>query len=365
MPPKQPERWRWHLKVALASAIAGASRLQQHATRAREQRRPLILGYHRVVENFAEVARTEMPSMLISRRMFEQHIDWVGRTFRFITLDEIGEHMLAGAPFIEPVAAVTFDDGYRDVHEHALPVLKRKGIPAAMFVVTNLVGQPSWQIHDKLYHLMDKAFATWSDPQKRLFDVLTALQIPAAIIFRNRSAFNSSMSATATMLPALSQMEVARVMTAIEASVGNGVAHIPQSLTWPMIHEMRRSGFTIGSHTKTHAWLPTESADVVWDELEGSKRALEEHLGEPVNHFAYPGGHFTPAVVEALSRAGYQFAYTACPHREPKHPQLTIERLLLSEGSSTDADGEFSSAVFNCQVHDLWPPARRCERLHA
>ena len=172
MPPKQAERWRWHLKVALASAIAGASRLQQHATRAREQRRPLILGYHRVVENFAEVARTEMPSMLISRRMFEQHIDWIGRTFRFVTLDEIGEHMLAGAPFIEPVAAVTFDDGYRDVHEHALPVLKRKGIPAAMFVVTNLVGQPSWQIHDKLYHLMDKAFATWSDPQKRLFDVL-------------------------------------------------------------------------------------------------------------------------------------------------------------------------------------------------
>ena len=69
--------------------------------------------------------------------------------------------------------------------------------------------------------------------------------------------------------------------------------------------------------------------------------------------------------VEALSRAGYQFAYTACPHREPKYPQLTIERLLLWEGSSIDADGEFSSAVFNCQVHDLWPPARRCERLHA
>src|SRR5438445_5145795 len=115
MPPKA-ERWRWHLKVALASAIAGASRLQHHATRAREQRRPLILGYHRVVENFAEVARTEMPSMLISRSMFEQHIDWVGRTFRFVTLDEIGEHMLTGAPFIEPVAAVTFDDGYRDVH---------------------------------------------------------------------------------------------------------------------------------------------------------------------------------------------------------------------------------------------------------
>jgi peptidoglycan/xylan/chitin deacetylase (PgdA/CDA1 family) len=364
MPPKQADRWRWHLKVALASVIARASRVQQHAMRAREQRRPLILGYHRVVEDFAEVARTEMPSMLISRTMFERHIDWIGRSFRFVTLDEIGEHLLSGAPFMEPVAAVTFDDGYSDVYEHALPVLRRKGIPAAMFVVTNLVGQPSWQVHDKLYYLIAKAFAAWDDPRRRLFDVLSGLQISPACVFRSRAALNSSMSATATMLPALSQAEVARVMHALETLVGNGATHIPQSLTWPMIHEMRRSGFTIGSHTRRHASLPMEPPDVVLDELEGSKRALEEQLGERVDHFAYPGGAFTPAVVEALSHAGYRFAYTACPHREPKHPLLTIERLLLWEGSSIDADGRFSSAVLNCQVHDLWPPARRCERLH-
>ena len=66
----------------------------------------------------------------------------------------------------------------------------------------------------------------------------------------------------------------------------------------------------------------------------------------------------------ALHEAGYRFAYTACPHGDAKHPALTLERLLLWEGSSVDADGEFSSAVFNCQIHDLWPPARRCERTH-
>jgi peptidoglycan/xylan/chitin deacetylase (PgdA/CDA1 family) len=296
--------------------------------------------------------------------MFERHIDWIGRSFRFVTLDEIGEHLLTGAPFVEPVAAVTFDDGYCDVYEHALPVLRRKGIPAAMFVVTNLVGHPLWQIHDKLYHLVDKAFAAWDDPRKRLFDLLSGLHISPACVLRNRTSVTNSMSTTATLLPALSQADVAKVMQSLETLVGNGATDIPQGLTWPMIHDMRRSGFTIGSHTRTHASLPMESADVVWEELDGSKRALEEQLGERVDHFAYPGGHFTPAVVEALSRSGYRFAYTACPHREPKHPLLTIERLLLWEGSSIDADGRFSSAVLNCQVHDLWPPARRCERLH-
>jgi peptidoglycan/xylan/chitin deacetylase (PgdA/CDA1 family) len=364
MQPRQADRWRWHLKVALASAIAGVCRLQQQATKAREQRRPLILGYHRVVEDFADASRTEMSSMLISRAMFEQHIDWLGRSFRFVGLDEIGDHILSGRPFSEPVAAITFDDGYRDVYENAFPVLWRKGIPAAVFVVTDLVGQPLWHTHDRLYYLVDKAFATWDDPRRRLFDLLTELRIPTAEVFRSRAAFTTSMTAVSAVLPALPQADVIRLMASLESHVGHNANDMPLSLTWPMIHEMRRGGITIGSHTKTHVSLPMETGAAVKDELEGSKQVLEQALGEPVTHFAYPGGQFTPAVVDALDHAGYQLAYTACPHGDPKHPALTLERLLLWEGSSIDADGRFSSAVFNCQTHDLWPPARRCGRTH-
>ena len=39
------------------------------------------------------VARTEMPSMLTSTRMFERHLDCIGRHFRFVSLDEIGAHV--------------------------------------------------------------------------------------------------------------------------------------------------------------------------------------------------------------------------------------------------------------------------------
>jgi peptidoglycan/xylan/chitin deacetylase (PgdA/CDA1 family) len=154
------------------------------------------------------------------------------------------------------------------------------------------------------------------------------------------------------------------VMMALEASVGNGFYNIPLSLTWEMVEEMHGAGIIIGSHTCSHISLPAESIGTVLDELRASKRMIEERTGAPVRHFAYPGGQFTPRDVEALERTGYRFGYTACPHQDERHPTLTIERLLLWEGSSVDGDGHFSPAILRCQVHDLWPPARTCARIH-
>jgi peptidoglycan/xylan/chitin deacetylase (PgdA/CDA1 family) len=302
--------------------------------------------------------------MLISREMFERHLDCIGRHYKFVSLDEIGQHLDSGVPFTERVAAVTFDDGYRDVYENAIPLLARKGIPAAMFVVSDLVGRPFWQIHDRLYHLFAKAFAAWDDPRRELIALMTELGLPVNDLIRVRAAVGTPLLAVSAVLPGLAQADVQRLMAGIESAVGNGFHRIPQSITWEALADMRRAGFTIGSHTRSHVSLPMESPPRIAEELEGSKREIEQRLGGPVEHFAYPGGQFTGEVVNAVARAGYRYAYTACQHDVPAHRTLTIERLLLWEGSSVDADGQFAPAILNCQAHDLWPPARRCERVH-
>ena len=356
-------RWRWTVKSALASTIA---RVHDHglaAALARGPERPLVLGYHRIVEDYESESQSEMASMLTSRAMFERHLECLGRRFSFVSLDEIGERLASGRPFTKPVAAITFDDGYQDVYENAFPVLERKGIPAAMFVVTDLVGRRSWQIHDKLYHLVAKAYATWDDPRHQLTGLLTDLGLAPKGLARPPIT-STPLLATSSLLPVLSQTDVFRVMAGLEASVGNGFQNVPKTVTWDSLAEMRRGGFTIGSHTCTHVTLPMETADTVAAELAVSKAELERHMGEPIVHFAYPGGQFTPDVVDAVGRAGYKYAYTACPHDVPAHPLLTIERLLLWEGSSVDGLGQFSADILNCQVHDLWPPARKCARLH-
>ena len=364
MESKRSHRWRTHVKSALASTISMTHELGIAEALARGPGRPLILGYHRVVEDFASTARHEMPSMLTGAEMFERHLDLVGRHFRFATLDEIGERLASGEPFHERVAAVTFDDGYRDNYEHAFPILQRKGIPAAVFVVTDLVGKPCWQIHDRLFHLISKAYSAWDNPRRELSALMRTLALPVSHLLRARGATRSPMATVSALLPELSVSNLRRLMAALESTTGNGFYDIPLSLTWPMIEEMHRAGIIIGSHTRRHISLPAESPDTVIDELEGSKRAIEEHVGTPVVHFAYPGGQFTPRDVEKLEQTGYRFGYTACQHRDARHPTLTIERLLLWEGSSVDSDGEFSPAILHCQVHDLWPPARTCARVH-
>jgi peptidoglycan/xylan/chitin deacetylase (PgdA/CDA1 family) len=352
------------VKAALASAISRAHDRGLASPLARGGTRPLILGYHRVVEDYDTVARTEMPSMLISATMFERHLDCIGRHFTFVSVDEIGEQIASGRPFDTPVAAITFDDGYRDVYELAFPILKRKGIPAAMFVVTDLVDKPFWQVHDKLYRLVAKAFSVWDDPRREFAGLFTALGLPTDCLVRRRTALDTPLLVVSSLLPELPMADVQRVMDRIEASVGNGFQSMPRTAGWAELAEMRKAGMIIGSHTRTHVSLPMESADDVMKELVGSKRELEQHLGEPIDHFAYPGGQFTPAEVAAVAKAGYRYAYTACRHDDPRHPALTMERLLLWEGSSVDGTGEFSPAILTCQAQDLWPPARRCERLH-
>src|SRR5258705_2356425 len=268
-------RLRNRVKSAVASAIAKGP--DRGLGGAGGQSQPLVIGYHRVVEDFEAEATVEMPSMLTSVGMFERHLDCLGRSFRFVSLDEIGDRVLNGLPFQEPVAAITFDDGYQDVYELALPVLERKGIPAAMFVVTDLVGRPAWQIHDKLYHLVAKAFRCWDDPPSKMLGLLSDLGLPAHDLTR-RSAIANPMLTVSALLPELPQADIRRLMTGLEMSVGNGFYDVPLTVTWEMVDDMRRRGFVIGSHTCNHVSLPVEAPERITDELQRSKAELESRL---------------------------------------------------------------------------------------
>jgi peptidoglycan/xylan/chitin deacetylase (PgdA/CDA1 family) len=332
----------------MAAAICRARTLPLSASKTLGDRQALVIGYHRVVDDIETAARTDMPTMLTSREMFERHIDWIGRHFDFVSLDDVGDRIERDVPFSKPVAAVTFDDGYQDVYDIALPMLQRKGIPAAVFVVTDLIGQSSWQIHDRLYHLLDKAYGGWSDPWEGLARVLAEADVSPNAIPELRAASRNPYQAVSTILPALSQADAGRLVELLDVQVGNGTAAVPRTVTWQMVERMHQAGVTIGSHTRTHVWLANESDDKVLDELGGSRRALEARFGAPVRHFAYPGGQFTPRVVDLAARTGYRYGYTACGHHDSMHPELTIERLLLWEGSSIGADGHFSSAILNC-----------------
>src|SRR3989441_10341732 len=161
--------------IAYALHATGADKLIGVLSGSRHM--PLVIGYHRVVNDYTASAEHYMPGMLIGRRTLERHLDWLGQRYRFLSLDELGARLESGEPFDKPVAAITFDDGYRDVYDHAFPLLTRKGIPSAVFVVTDLIGTSRLQSYDKLYLLIARAFSTWRSVPRELARLLHGLGI--------------------------------------------------------------------------------------------------------------------------------------------------------------------------------------------
>jgi peptidoglycan/xylan/chitin deacetylase (PgdA/CDA1 family) len=73
------------------------------------------------------------------------------------------------------------------------------------------------------------------------------------------------------------------------------------------------AGVVIGSHTVTHAKLADAAPEAVRDEVRASKAELEDLLGRPVEHFAYPFGSFSRAARDAVRSAGYRSACSTLP----------------------------------------------------
>ncbi|GGL73936.1 hypothetical protein GCM10010129_17010 [Streptomyces fumigatiscleroticus] len=111
-------------------------------------------------------------------------------------------------------------------------------------------------------------------------------------------------------------------------------------MTLDQAAELERYGMEIGSHTVTHAQLDTLSARALAHELRDSKAVLEDALGHPVRHLAYPHGYNSAKVRAMSARAGYETA-TAVRHAlsSDRDERYRIARLIVRRGH-TVADVE-------------------------
>jgi peptidoglycan/xylan/chitin deacetylase (PgdA/CDA1 family) len=87
-----------------------------------------ILMYHKV--NDVPDNPTTVPIALFDEQLAQARE--LGYTF--VDLDAVLDHYGHGAPLPSKAVLVTFDDGYRDIHENALPVLQEHGVPSVIFV---------------------------------------------------------------------------------------------------------------------------------------------------------------------------------------------------------------------------------------
>src|SRR4051812_18045614 len=183
-------------------------------------KRPLVLSYHRVVEDFASAAAHVSPSMLTSCRMLELHLDHIARRYDLVTLDELGAWLMGDKTFSRPVAALTFDDGYRDVYENAFPLLKRKGLAAAVFVVTEATANSTALLHDRLFVLFSALFAKRGKIKStELIERLVRQGNPPAYVRKIPQNAWTPPIAVSSLLGSLPQAEILKIAEMLEADI--------------------------------------------------------------------------------------------------------------------------------------------------
>jgi peptidoglycan/xylan/chitin deacetylase (PgdA/CDA1 family) len=112
-------------------------------------------------------------------------------------------------------------------------------------------------------------------------------------------------------------------------------------LSWSAVRDMAATGLvTFGSHTHRHRLLdrlpPAEAAD----ELDRSRQLIEDHLGAPARHFAYPKAVAGSAAVEPLVRQRYRSAALGGNRPNPVG-RTDVYRLARTAVQVSDGRGYF------------------------
>jgi peptidoglycan/xylan/chitin deacetylase (PgdA/CDA1 family) len=335
-------------RSGLRSAVARVERARAGG------RRVHIVAYHRVVEDFERERTRCIPGMVISARTFASQLEGARAAgFDFATLGDAlavldGSHTPPRDLFV-----VTFDDGYLDVVEHALPVLQRMSVPATMYLATEAVGTNRRFDHDRLWHLLHAvrshalqpaAVANLSPPASELLQA--ALEMPER---------------TAQLLDQFIGRHPAETLRQV---IGALESLLPEEdrlpswgrvMSWADVGTWMSAGMDVGTHTLDHRVLTHEPLDVLEAHLGPPRQALEAAVGRPVRDFAYCNGWYSEALIEALRRSGYRSAVTteALPNTVGIDP-FRLRRRVLNEGFSLGLGDRYSEAVTACQVDDTF-----------
>lgn len=237
-----------------------------------------ILIYHRVLAQRDSLFPDE-----VDARRFARQLRLLRRHYRVLPLADAVRRLQDGS--LPPRAAcISFDDGYADNAEIALPLLLQHGLHATFFIATGyLNGGLMW--NDRLIASVRAATSSALD--------LRALGLPRLPL----SNLAQRRAAIATLLAQLKYLPFARreqLAADIARLAGAGAVKAPQAamLSTAQLRQLAAAGMGIGAHTASHPILATLPDATALADIVAGRHALETLLQLPVPLFAYPNGKY-------------------------------------------------------------------------
>ncbi|MGI8437854.1 MAG: polysaccharide deacetylase family protein [Chthoniobacterales bacterium] len=297
---------------------------------------PLILCYHRVFE-----PETDPHLLCVSRAHFREHLEVIKRLAQPASLDQLVE-AITRKNFPRRGVVITFDDGYVDNFEHALPLLRDANLPATIYIATGYVGTEREFWWDDLARLVlgpvtlpealrieiDGGTRTWQLRPSSVPDPAWHVLAPGARTPRQ----NLFCELDAALRP-LAEPTKQSVLAQLRKLTGIPAKARPRyrCMSAPELKTLAAEPLiTLGAHTVSHCQLTARTPDEQGREIDGSKRQLEEFTGAGVAHFSYPYGSFNEETV-ALARGFHSAVSLIAEPVDRSAPLHRLPRFLVRD----------------------------------
>ncbi|UUY02947.1 polysaccharide deacetylase family protein [Svornostia abyssi] len=281
---------------------------------------------HRVEPRPGDPAHEFTPPLAVED--FEAQLSWLVRHARVVPADRVQAEAASrrrGAPF--PIA-ITFDDDTTSHVAYALPVLRRRGLPATFFLNGIALGAPRRYWWELLQAGRAEGWA-WSS------------LIPAASL-RAAQASTGDAVGPYEVSVAVQEMdpEDRRAMAAdLQERFGTSA---PAGLGAPEIRMLDDGTRSVGWHGYRHEPLSLLTPEALAAELDDGRRALEEVLGRTMRSIAYPYGRADQTTADAARERGFTTGFTTVPEAvRPSDDPLLLGRI----DGCTPTTGAFAVAV--------------------
>lgn len=264
-----------------------------------------VLMYHRILPKEDKRFNLEEPGMIVTPDTFAMHMREIKRHFDVISLSDWVNLKQQGKPLPQKACAVTFDDGWADNYEFALPILKSTNTPATLFAVAEKIGTNFQFWPNSILALLLMGFTAELNRHPLFAEVTAHLGESHKTVDREYAA------AYIHRLKSFSDNEIFSALADIQ-SEKLLAGQLPNALmSWEQLNAMQASGLVvIGSHTCNHMRLSVDlDAQQMQYEIERSKKILEQQLTTSTDLFCFPNGDYNEAALH-LVKTSYKAAVT-------------------------------------------------------
>jgi peptidoglycan/xylan/chitin deacetylase (PgdA/CDA1 family) len=337
-------RLKKHIKSALAAAAYKTGGLERYLT-GQLSGRAAVLMYHRVLPDSARADSFSTDGIVVSPDTFARQMRLLSQRLRPLSMAEFLA-CLRTDQFPRNACLVTFDDGWFDNHQYALPILAETRVPATVFIATDYIGSESCFWQERLSRHLFRA-TTLGPAATDFFRNLECSHLTSLSVKDRKHAIRQVINGLKKVPSSrISELEEEGRALLMRHDMPPTGPHMDRFMNWEQVDDLQRSGvISIGSHCRSHTPLTMLSAASAQRELVESRRIIATHIGMEPDTIAYPNGDCTSEVAELAASSGYSAAFSTDRGyaSSGNHPHM-LKRINIHE-NSCDTDATFLARV--------------------